>query len=67
MDIGKSLKQAMLDNDTKGYDLSEHMGLSGSTISLIRNNRRSTTFDNLEKFAEFFGMSVSEFIELGES
>ena len=66
MDIGKSLKQAMLDNDTKGYDLSEHMGLSESTISLIRNNRRSTTFDNLEKLAEYFGMSVSEFIELGE-
>lgn len=66
MDIGKSLKQAMLDNDTKGYDLSKYMELSESTISLIRNNRRGTTFDNLEKLAEFFGMSVSEFIELGE-
>lgn len=41
-------------------------GLDVSTISLIRNNKRSPSMDTLTKLAEGCDVKVSEFIAVGE-
>ena len=65
MDIGKSLRHAMINNDLKAKDVAELTGLNTRTIT---NMYKLPTCSNssLKKLAEAFNMSVSEFIALGE-
>ena len=66
MNIGKSIKLALLNKDVKSKDLAAKMGVSGAYVSLLANNKKSPTTRVLSHIASSLGYSVSEFIALGE-
>lgn len=65
MNIGKSLKMALLKNDMEQIDLADKVGIHQSNISKISCGKTITT-ETLERLAKAFSMSVSDFIKLGE-
>lgn len=65
MNIGKSLRIALLKNDMLQADLAARLGIHQSGISRLAN-RKSMSTETLERAAIAFGMKVSEFIALGE-
>jgi len=67
MRLGMSTKKAMLDLGITNPELAEGLQVSEEFISKLRNDRLVTirvTF--LFDISDFFGMTVSEFIKLGE-
>lgn len=65
MNIGKSLKIALLKVDQDQHGLAEKMGVHQSAISRIASGKTITT-ETLSRIAVAFNMKVSEFIKLGE-
>jgi DNA-binding Xre family transcriptional regulator len=65
MNIGKSLKIALLQNDMEQADLANRMGIHQSNISRIACCKTITT-ETLERIAKAFDMKVSEFVAIGE-
>jgi len=65
MNIGKSLKIALLKNDMEQSDAAEKMGIHQSHVSKISCGKAITT-ETLARLAKTFDMKVSEFIALGE-
>lgn len=65
MNIGKSLKIALLQNDMEQSDLAEKLGIHQSNISRIANCKVITT-ETLGRLAKAFNMKVSDFIAIGE-
>lgn len=65
MNIGKSLKMALLKNDMEQSDLAEKIGIHQSNISKISCGKTITT-ETLSRLAVAFDMKVSEFIAIGE-
>ena len=66
MNIGKSIKLALINKDIKSKDLAASMGVSGAYVSMLANNQKSPTTRLLSHIASSLGYSVSEFIALGE-
>lgn len=65
MNIGKSLKFALLKNDKNQSELAQQLGLRDQQISRLAN-AKSANGKTIEMLANAFDMSVSEFIALGE-
>ena len=66
MNISKSLKIAIANKGATQQELSKYMGVDHNSVSRYANNTSSPTLKNLELMCEFFGVKVSEFIQLGE-
>lgn len=66
MNLGRSLKIAMIQQDMLQKDLAKILGVSASTMANLANNRGVCKQDRLEKIATALNMSVSSFIALGE-
>jgi|TARA_Y100000310_G_scaffold327068_1_gene392849 DNA-binding Xre family transcriptional regulator len=67
MRLGMSTKKAMLEKGVSNPDLAKGLQVSDEFISKLRNDRLITirvTF--LFDLANYFDMTVSEFIKLGE-
>lgn len=65
MNLRKSIMIAMAQRDMIQKDLAEQIGMSSGSLSQLMS-QKSCTGATLQKFADFFGMRVSEFIKLGE-
>ena len=65
MNIGKSIKQAILDKEMTQIELAEALGKSKSTIHHM-SGQKTASGHNIQLLANFFNMKVSEFIALGE-
>lgn len=65
MNIGKSLKIALLKNNMDQDDLAAKIGIHQSNISKISCGKTITT-ETLARVAAGFNMKVSEFIAEGE-
>lgn len=65
MNIGKSLKMALLKNDMEQADLADKVGIHQSNISKISCGKTITT-ETLARLAGAFNMKVSEFVAIGE-
>ena len=66
MNLGKSIKMALVQSEMSAIDLAKRTGLSDAQISLLSNNKRNASAKTLEKIAKAFGMRVSELIYIGE-
>jgi transcriptional regulator with XRE-family HTH domain len=65
MDLGKSIKIALIKKGVLHKQMAEDLGISPQQVSLwIRRGRLSQ--DNLRSVASYFQMPVSQFIALGE-
>lgn len=65
MNIGKSLKIALLKHNMEQSDLAEKIGIHQSNISRISCGKTITT-ETLGRLAAAFNMKVSEFLAIGE-
>ena len=65
MNIGKSLKIALIQNNMEQADLADRMGIHQSNISKISRGKTITT-ETLQRIAKAFNMKVSEFLAIGE-
>lgn len=65
MNIGKSLKIALLKHNMEQADLAEKIGIHQSNISRISCGKTITT-ETLARLAGAFNMKVSEFLAIGE-
>lgn len=65
MDIGKSTKVGQAKTNMKNIELAEILGVNHFRVSTIRKNKNARS-DTIEKLAEAFGVTVSEFISWGE-
>lgn len=65
MNVGKSIKKALIDRDMRQTQLADQMGVSTSWVNRIANSR-TASMQTVEALAAQFGMSVSDFIKLGE-
>ena len=66
MNIGKSLKIALIEKDMKSKDLASSMGVSQPYVSSVANNSKAVSIRLISQMASCLGYSVSEFIALGE-
>ena len=66
MNIGKSLKMAMLHNDWNYILLAKLMELSESQTRALASKPHASC-KNIERLAKAFNMKPSEFIALGET
>jgi len=65
MNVGKSIKMALVKVDKKQTWLAEQLGISSRQVNKVANNE-SASGKTIEKMAEVFGMKVSDFLALGE-
>tara|TARA_R100000541_G_scaffold45726_3_gene52745 strand:+ start:142 stop:342 length:201 start_codon:yes stop_codon:yes gene_type:complete len=66
MDIKKSIEHFMYELRLNQNQLAIKAKMDVSTLSLIRNQRRSPNLDSLNKIATACEVKVSEFIAAGE-
>ena len=66
MNIGKSIKIALIQKDMRAKDLAEKMEVSGAYISMLSNSKKPVSMKRMETIAAAFDYQVSEFIALGE-
>jgi plasmid maintenance system antidote protein VapI len=65
MNVGRSINIAMAKKDMRRPDLAKILGTTPQNIKNLID-RDNTSTETLRKLAAIFGMSVSEFIRLGE-
>lgn len=65
MNIGKSLKVALAKKGMRQNELAEQMKVSRQWIGKLANSEKAG-MGSVELLANAFGMTVSEFIALGE-
>lgn len=65
MNIKRSARKALAANDMKQKDLAKKLGFTEEKISRWVNSEHLNTA-NIELMAKAFGMTLSEFIALGE-
>ncbi|MNQ26398.1 helix-turn-helix protein [compost metagenome] len=65
MNIGKSLKIAMVKQNLDQSGLAEKLGIHKTSVSRMANNH-GINCETLSRLATAFGMKVSEFVALGE-
>jgi len=66
MDIGKSIRLALADRNERQPWLAKEMGVTTAYVNRLANGGAVPGGKNIELIAGVFGMSVSEFIALGE-
>ena len=66
MNIGKSIKYGLVRRDMMSKDLAAELGVTPTYISLLSKGTKKPSSKLLSSIAIAFGMSVSEFIALGE-
>lgn len=65
MNVGKSIKMALVKVDKKQTWLAEQLGISSRQVNKVAN-AESASGKTIEKMADVFGMKVSDFLALGE-
>lgn len=65
MNVGKSIKMALLKGDKDQAWLAAELGLSLRQVNKVANKPSANT-DTIEKIAKSLGMKSSDFIALGE-
>lgn len=65
MNLRKSIKKCLVDNDMSQKALAEKLGMTQTSMSQLAA-QTSCTGATLQKLAEAFDMKVSDFIKLGE-
>jgi len=65
MNIGKSIKHFLNQQDKTRVELSEYLGLSPTYVSTISNSKTAGK-SNIEELSAFFNVKASEFIKAGE-
>ena len=65
MNIGKSIKLALVHKGMRGKDLAERLGVTQTTVSLMQS-RPTASGQMLINLACAFDMKVSDFVKLGE-
>lgn len=65
MHLGTSLKIALAMKNLKNKELAEHLGVSSAQVSNWVSSGKMT-LANLNRVCDALGMSVSEFVALGE-
>lgn len=65
MNIGKSLKLALVKRNMKQADLARKLGKSSRWINMLANSPTASS-SSIEMLASEFGMKASEFVALGE-
>ena len=65
-DIQESIRVGLHLKRKSNLELAAYVGVSASTVSLWRNNKRGIEWRYIVKMAEFFEVPVSTFIEWGE-
>lgn len=65
MNLKRSLNMALAMSDMNQNDLAAKIKVTTTWLSMLKNQTSCTT-DTLEKLSSAFGMSVSEFVALGE-
>lgn len=66
MNIGKSIKRALLDKGMKQGELAKSLKTTPAYMSRVANGKAHVNTLVLEKIADEFDMPVSEFVKLGE-
>jgi len=66
MDLGKSIKIALINRGMTQSELAERLGVSDGYISNLATGSRFPGRNQIEKLANELGYKVSEFIALGE-
>ncbi|MFW0776098.1 MAG: hypothetical protein ACN2B6_00060 [Rickettsiales bacterium] len=66
MNLRKSIKLALVQQDKTNLWLAEQLGTSPAYTSRLQRHGSSASFKQTERIAEIFGMTLSEFIALGE-
>lgn len=65
MNIGKSIRKALIDHDMRQNQLAAKMGVGVRWMSRMANSR-TTSMQTVEALAAQFDMKVSDFVALGE-
>ena len=65
MNVGKSIKMALVKADKKQTWLAKQLGISSRQVNKVANSE-SASGKTIEKMAWVFGMKVSDFLALGE-
>lgn len=65
MNLRKSIKKCLVDNDMSQKSLAEKLGMTQTSMSQLAA-QTSCTGATLQKLADAFDMKVSDFIKLGE-
>ena len=66
LNAGKSLRWLMEDNGLNNDDMSRALGVSSVTVSNLRRHSLMSG-KNIEMLSNFFGVTCSEFVRIGES
>jgi transcriptional regulator with XRE-family HTH domain len=66
MDLGLAIKVRRTELRMKQEDLADKAGVSLSYISLLENNKRTASFDVIQKIAEVLLIKTSELIHKAE-
>jgi len=66
MNAGKSLKIAMLQHEVSRAQLAKDLNVTETTITNMRYNK-TISGRNLVMLSQYFNMTASDFIRLGES
>lgn len=66
MDVGKSIRIALAERNERQPWLARQMGCSLAYVNRLANGKRVPGGNTIEAIATIFGMTVSEFIALGE-
>lgn len=65
LNIGESLRLALMYNGLTQSKLADDLGIARSSICKHLKNKKATN-PVIKRFADYFDMSVKEFVELGE-
>ena len=65
MSLGEKIKELRQRKNITQQELAKRIGLSQSHLSLLEAGKRSLNFDQIEKIAKTFGMSIYEFFDEG--
>ena len=66
IDVGRSIRIARVQKGLRNQDIADRLGIHVKQVSMMAN-RRSASTTTIERFAELFGMTPSDFIALGET
>lgn len=66
MNMRKSINLALAQKDKNSLWLAEEIGVSPQRLSAIKNSKSKPNMSTVETVAAAFGLSLSEFIALGE-
>ena len=66
MNIGKSIKLALIHTNTEQKELAQIMGVTKQFVSGLSTGSRPASINMIKRLAEALDYKVSEFIALGE-